>query len=410
MVPMTGIAEVFLLDAQRSYEKELRARIVADDFAASLTAWFNPDFFKSGEREIIAERILSRTGAQRSYKDAAALGYLLASTGIQISLGDPAKLALDWVSSRPAFVEGAPTAIATDGGALLGVAIGSRKLADEPVAGKLKAWVAGFSGKTLALPGLSVWHKAALQIATSLLSHDDGAKSLRGFPPDLYIALQAHGVVPPLKDDEAKKAEEAVLALLKDEDPLTLESGALAVRVAAFSWITRTTKLSRPDKMQIQDVINLLSKLERSFQRWTWEPTTRKRGSTPQKWRIENEYHVQNLLWFLLAPIFSDLKDEEYLKSTGQLQSRTDLCIPSLRLIIEVKYMYPSSTPQKVIEEIASDASLYLKPGGEFSTILAVIWDEAARVEEHATLQKGLRELPGVIDAVILSRPSLMRE
>lgn len=396
-----------LLDARQLYEKELRSKVVSDDWAASVAAWSIPGFFSPDELGNIAKRIIARTGGQRTYKDAAALGFLYGCTGVGVELRDPMKQALEWVSSRPAFVEGAPTAIATDGTALLGIAIGSRKLGDDTVAEKLKTWVNAFSEKTLALPAVPAWQKAAHRFAARLLD-PDCAIDPTGIPKDLYFGLLAHGFVPALNDDIAQKSEEAVFSLLRSEDPRKLEPVMVAIRTGAFDWISRTAKVARPEKMQIKDVVQLLSGLERCFQRWTWEEKPRKRGGAAQQWRIENEYHVQNLLWFLLAPIFSDLKDEEYLRSTGQLQPRADLCIPSLRLIIEVKYMYETTTPRQVIEEIASDSSLYLKPGGEFSSIVAVIWDEKSRVEEHATLQKGLKELPGVIDAIIVSRPGLM--
>ena len=61
-----------------------------------------------------------------------------------------------------------------------------------------------------------------------------------------------------------------------------------------------------------------------------------------------------------------------------------------------------------MIEEISADASLYLKAGSGFNSIIPVIWDEQSRIEDHAILRRGLNEIRGVIDSIIISRPAKM--
>jgi hypothetical protein len=60
---------------------------------------------------------------------------------------------------------------------------------------------------------------------------------------------------------------------------------------------------------------------------------------------------------------------------------------------------------QKVIDEIASDLSLYRSMGIDCSGVIAFIWDAGARTNEHDYLRQGLRKMPGLIDAVVVSRP-----
>ncbi len=142
--------------------------------------------------------------------------------------------------------------------------------------------------------------------------------------------------------------------------------------------------------------------------RWTWEKRARTRGGESRKWHIDNEYHVQNLLYLLLAPVFLDLTDEDYTPSVGQMHPRADLGIPSLRLIIEVKFMRSNDNPQDMIEQIAADSGLYLVENSSYSQIVAFIWDDSRRSEQHDLLRVGLRQLRGVVDAVIVSRPGSM--
>jgi hypothetical protein len=141
---------------------------------------------------------------------------------------------------------------------------------------------------------------------------------------------------------------------------------------------------------------------------WTWEDKSRTRTGESRKWHVDHEYHVQNLLWFLLAPLLPDLVPENYTPPVGPYQPRADLCIPCLRLIIEVKFWREGVKAQKMIEEIASDSSIYFVAGSPYQSLVPFIWDNARRTEEHESLTNGLKQLPHVVDAVVVARPGLM--
>ena len=160
----------------------------------------------------------------------------------------------------------------------------------------------------------------------------------------------------------------------------------------------------------LEDVTELLKGVPAGLRRWTWEPKSRTQGGTPRQWYIENEYHVQNLLYFLLAAVFADIIEEEYTGAVGQKKPRVDLVIPSLKLVIEIKFWYDKDKPQRIIEEIAEDTSLYLAQGSPHEQIIAFIWDDSRRTEEHRLLKSGLRNLKGIFDVVIVSRPWRMAD
>ena len=77
-----------------------------------------------------------------------------------------------------------------------------------------------------------------------------------------------------------------------------------------------------------------------------------------------------------------------------------------MRLIVEVKFLRLGDRIQKIIDEISSDASLYNAMGNDCAGIIPFIWDDSARSHEHDYLRQGLKRLPGIIDAVVISRPS----
>lgn len=159
---------------------------------------------------------------------------------------------------------------------------------------------------------------------------------------------------------------------------------------------------------RLVEIICLLKLVPAGLRRWTWEDKPRTIKGEARKWYIDNEYHVQNLLYLLLFPAFPDIKEEEHTPSVGQQNPRSDLAIPSLELIIEVKFMRANVTPQKIIEEIAADASLYLVEGSLYKQIIPFIWDDSRRNEEHELMRQGLKKINGIFDAVIISRPNKM--
>ena len=77
-----------------------------------------------------------------------------------------------------------------------------------------------------------------------------------------------------------------------------------------------------------------------------------------------------------------------------------------MKLIVEAKFLRVGDRLQKIIDEISSDASLYNAMGNDCAGIIPFIWDDSARSQEHDYLRQGLKKLPGIIDAVIVSRPS----
>ncbi len=190
---------------------------------------------------------------------------------------------------------------------------------------------------------------------------------------------------------------------------LSFEGGAAhaAQTLRAFDAIVAINIPARLGRLEVGDVVRVLDGVGRAMRFWTWEDKARTSTSPQVRWNIENEYHVQNLLWAVLAPLFPDLRAEEYASPVGQKNPRMDLTIPSLHLVVEVKFVRAGKRFADIIEEIAADASLY-GADPEWRTLLPFVWDDSARTEEHADLVDGLRRLDMVYDAVIMARPGKM--
>lgn len=175
-----------------------------------------------------------------------------------------------------------------------------------------------------------------------------------------------------------------------------------AFALAAYRFSRRPTPIALPGRASIEDLLNLLNRTEGALRRWTWD--TKKKVY----WDIKDERHFQNLLWAILFPVFPDLREEEWLPSTGHHHPRTDFLIPSLSLAIEVKYLRKGTQRElkEITGQVAEDSAVYLMADSPAKQLLAVIWDDSCSVDQHATLVNGISRLQNVVGTVIVSRPS----
>lgn len=181
-----------------------------------------------------------------------------------------------------------------------------------------------------------------------------------------------------------------------------------SLMVYVFDQVNQDVAVVPPKGWSLDDLLGFLEHIPVGLKRWTWEDAGRTRGAEPVKWRVENEYHVQNLLYVLLAPVFNDIADEVYLQPVGQKTPRVDLCLPSLHTIIEVKYRKDAKKSfQALIGEIAEDASLYRADAKyKDARIVNFLWDCTRATQEHAKFKEGVLKIDGIDGCVVISAPS----
>lgn len=85
---------------------------------------------------------------------------------------------------------------------------------------------------------------------------------------------------------------------------------------------------------------------------------SRREGKQPYK--ISDEYDVQDLLHATIRAYFKYSIDEEPIGKVGGARSaRSDIAIPDLNTLIEVKYVHGPRDQQRIVEEFAQDLLLY---------------------------------------------------
>ncbi len=402
-----GVAQLLLADAEAALQRqrELAERNWVDEVFG---AWLDQNTTVLNQ---LIRNALAEEGAVYKYQTVAALGYCasagaLDQDGMQLLSGR-----LLWLAGREPFIDSVPAPFCTDPVALLGIALGAAGIADASIKNKVREWFLRFSRSTYDDERTEPWQRCLLTTAHRKLG---GAPVLR-MPTEsdsadaravLYSRLSLSEAVVDVDD-----CEHAILTSVREQPADTLSFVQVCIRLAALHWVRRSAPVVVPGRATVPQVTELLKRVPAAMRRWTWEEKPRTRNAAPRKWHIDNEYHVQNLLYAILSPIFPDLTDEQYLDQVGQKNPRSDLLIPSLKLIIEVKFQREGDSPQKVIDEIASDASLYVVVGSPYAEFLIVpfIWDDMGRVTEHDYLATGLKRIRSIADAVIVSRPGDMK-
>lgn len=378
------------LEAQKARQQGLPCHV------AAFINWLS---FHDAELRKQIDEVIAQPSQARNPEHIATLGFGAACKLLSEGESEIFKDEVTHLKGRRFFAPGRPPRFEIDGSALLGVALGVATY-DDP---ETQKWLAELLTRASQEVSSDDWQLGLIR-AARLCS---GETDLKIAPADLEIALAARGLIE-LGTNQFQEG----WALASSLKPHRSGPERDAVRLTAFDYV-----LSRRGQITIgavtrESVVQLLQGMSRSMRLWTYESEPRTARSKIARWEVENEYHVQNLLWVVLAPVLSDLEDEENLPSIGHKNPRADLCVPSLRTIIEVKFMRASGQAacRKIIDEIASDASLYLSKTTNYDNIICFVWDDCAQTEQHDELKAGLEAINGISAAVIIPRPSKMKK
>lgn len=378
------------LEAQMARQQRLPCHV------AAFVNWLSLDETELRKR---IDEVIALPDQARNPEHVAALGFgaahkLLLENESEILNGEIIHL-----KGRRFFVPGRPPRFEIDGPALLGVALGVAAYNDA----ETQKWLTELLARSSQEVANDDWQLGLVR-AARLCS---GETDLKIAPADLAIALAARGLIEPDVNDLQEG-----WALASSLRPHHCGPERDAVRLTAFDYVLGRRGQITFGAMTRESLVQLMQGMSRSMRLWTYESEPRTTRSKIAQWEVENEYHVQNLLWAVLAPILPDLEDEENLPSIGHKNPRADLCVPSLRTIIEVKFMRTSGQAacRKIIDEIASDASLYLSKTATYDNIICFVWDDCAQTEQHDELRAGLEAINGISAAVILPRPSKMKK
>ncbi|MEJ8569289.1 hypothetical protein [Elongatibacter sediminis] len=274
---------------------------------------------------------------------------------------------------------------------------------DSRIAREFGNWISGFLTQQASGDHLNLFEK---DIA-AYISSDESALYASACVP-LFLHYRK------LRRIEDHQGRMSLISRFMDEFRALAQGDAsaalLSVMVYVFDQVNKDVAVAPPKGWSLDDLLGFLENIPVGLKRWTWEHTGRTRGAEPVNWPVENEYHVQNLLYVLLGPIFNDIADEVNLQPVGQKNPRIDLYLPSLHTIIEVKYRKDTKKSfQTIIGEIAEDDSLY-RADTKYKNahIVSFLWDCTRATQEHAKFKEGVLKIGDIKGCVVISAPSTM--
>lgn len=117
--------------------------------------------------------------------------------------------------------------------------------------------------------------------------------------------------------------------------------------------------------------------------------------------QIKDEKDVQSFLYPILKSHFEDLEDEFFLPKYAGISYKPDFGIPSIKLLIEIKFLRQKSDLKKIQKEIIDDSVGYIKSSNKYKEIIVYIYNHKnLPVEEKYT--KDLEKI-NVIRKVLIS-------
>lgn len=379
----------------------------AGPLAVAFYHWVLAEEIPSEQSAPVARELCGEiAGGGRSIHAVATLGFLLSIDPTLIdACRDSFAQGVDWLTGRSG---GSQTAMASlmQPLAHTGVLVGLVTIDDDERWQKFGTWFALLLAKLQPLLSAEVGWRQELLCMIKMRSELGLHEELQLAPASACAAIYvARGLARSSLATDNDFASQLLsrMKLVVYDDP-----EQAAMDLAAFRFLAQGASQIDLRAPSLEDVGFLLRRLPSGLRRWTWDDQKKTPNSTAQKWAVENEYHFQNLLCAVLAPVLPDLRDEEWLASVGQKKPRADLVIPSLHLVIEVKYWREKSTPQDLISQIGEDVSLYLKRGSPYRKVLPIIWDQGRRTEQYDLLVAGLSEIRDVVSPVVISQPAFM--
>jgi len=401
---------MLISDAREVLGRVVTAEAPSNSLARAFLGWIAGDDNPATMLEQVALQAASAKGADRSSRTVAILGYTCGVASLRPRFTTEFSQQLEWLMGRPNFANGGePSGVVTDPLSFAGVLVGAEAVVTNDARIRFDQWAANIWKDANGFLENGNWRRGLLDIIGGRINpvrHSrQGQFNIE--PAWLSAALQRRGWGTPKETSVGDVLKTAI-----GESATVADAFEAGLRLEAIQWAVARVMDFDVSALTVKDVAGVLIRVPDIFQRWTWEakPRTGRKEAEAIRWRIENEYHVQSLLYAVLKPVFQTLEEERYLVPTGVYQPRADLCLLSLRLLIEVKFWYRRDNARKLIEEIGADLSLYLRDESPYRQVIAVIWDDGARTEEHIELRRGLLGLNGLFDVVIINRPAFMSE
>jgi hypothetical protein len=239
VVFVSEASEILLENAIREYRTRWKAHCDNDVITTSLGIWLG--LHENCEDAAIALETgaKKKRGAQRSYKDVAAAGFLAASEHKTNESEPQFRRDIAWLIHRQVSFEGVPTGVTVDGVAILGLVLGTSSIGDVNITRDVVAWASNFLPSSVKQVGIPLWQKFLMGTAASSLGIPDATVPYDAEIADVFIALTSKNVITGVSSSLVETAAEHSLSLLRHVGTNQDDIDRLGLALAAYEWLAR---------------------------------------------------------------------------------------------------------------------------------------------------------------------------
>ena len=235
---MSDLANVLLCDARQTLMREVSTAAGKHDLLEAFSAWLLRDNTCGVGMEEAVRIALAASGAGRTYREVAILGYAAAATRLDADGMSKLMAGLRWLTAREPIVSNVPMPFCTDSVGLLGVALGGGVGGDEGIRHTVSSWLARCNAARAVSADGDGWEDLLL-LAVEWLAGRSNYKHLRADPAlaDVRVALRSRGLLADLKERSDEDEEYDTIVLIQGEEATNLGIPRAVLRLAALQWI-----------------------------------------------------------------------------------------------------------------------------------------------------------------------------
>jgi hypothetical protein len=239
MVSVSTTPEYLLADARAALRRRV-ADARQTELSRAFAAWLLPDTEIGKELEGLVGEAAKREGALQDFQTVAILGFGADAGILGAERIEAFKRGLRRQAGREVVIDGLPVAFCSDAVGILGIALGTRAVADTDLTDLVVKWASRFLKNSYEGERTEDWQRCLFaagdrQLGSSL--NLSIAKSLA--TADVRTALVAKGAIE-LGGWAADQDGEQTLSLAICELPDELSHDRVALRLAAVEWIIRS--------------------------------------------------------------------------------------------------------------------------------------------------------------------------
>jgi len=232
-------SDFLLTDARAALRRRL-TESCRTELTRVFAAWLLRESETDAEFASLVSEAATREGAQQDFQTVAILGFGADAGILGAAQIEALKKGLWRQTGREVVIDGLPVAFCIDAVGILGIALGTKTVADGDLTGRVVKWASKFLKNSYDTERTEDWQRSLFAAADQQL----GSSLNLSFPKsaattDVRTALVARGLIERSGDNQAAEDDVQTLRLAIREPPNELNCDRAALRLAAVESVIR---------------------------------------------------------------------------------------------------------------------------------------------------------------------------